>query len=175
MHIEGLDDIDNRILELLTNDARMSYSEIGNKVGLSRVAVKTRIDSLEEKGIIQGYHAVVNPANVPDTIRFFLDIETYPDDFNDVLDEVAMSKMIRKVYHVTGDCRIHAEGLAPNTKELNRYANSLYNCRKGIRKLRCDTVLSIKKDMDEGVDYVRREEHENMEGRAGEQERPGRV
>ena len=157
MHIEGLDEIDNHILTILTENARMSFSDIGEKVGLSRVAVKTRMKILEEKGIIQGYHAAVNPSALPEAIQFFLDVETYPENYNDVLDEIAMNKQIRKVFAMTGECRIHAAGLAPNTKELNRFANSLYDHTKGIRRLRCETVLSVIKDMDGGVEYVRHE------------------
>lgn len=41
MYLSSLDKIDNAILNLLLNDARMSYSDIGEEVGLSRVAVKT--------------------------------------------------------------------------------------------------------------------------------------
>ncbi len=167
MHIEGLDETDNKILTILEENARMSYSDIGAKVGLSRVAVKTRVAALEEKKIIQGYHAVIDPAKVPDSIQFILDVETYPENYNEIIDVIANCKMIRKVYCVTGDCKIHAVGLAPNPKELNRYANSLYVRTKGVRKLRCDTVLSTIKDMDGGVDYVRREEHEDLEGRTG--------
>lgn len=168
MHIEGLDDIDNKILTILEENARMSYSDIGAQVGLSRVAVKTRMTALEEKKIIQGYHAVIDPARLQDSIQFFLDVETCPEEYNDIVDVIANSKMIRKVYCVTGDSRIHAVGLAPNSKELNRYAHSLYAGTKGIRKLRCDTVLSTIKDMDGGVDYVRCEEHEYLEGRTEE-------
>lgn len=47
MHIDSLDAIDNQIINLLLDDARMGYSEIGEKVGLSRTAVKTRIASME--------------------------------------------------------------------------------------------------------------------------------
>ena len=54
MEIPGLDDVDNRIIELLCENARMSYSEIGDVVGKSRVAVKSRIEQLEKKGIIRG-------------------------------------------------------------------------------------------------------------------------
>ena len=50
MQIEGLAEKDNRILELLKDHARMSWSELGNAVGLSRVAVKTRVEKLEENG-----------------------------------------------------------------------------------------------------------------------------
>lgn len=42
MWISNLDDKDNQILALLLEDARMSYSDIGTKVGLSRTAVKNR-------------------------------------------------------------------------------------------------------------------------------------
>lgn len=47
--IEELDDIDNHILAILLDDGRASFSEIGEKVGNSRVAVKNRVDSLEKK------------------------------------------------------------------------------------------------------------------------------
>ena len=56
MYLDGLDRIDQQIIDLLTHHARMSYVEIGQKVGLSRVAVKTRIQSMEEKGIIEEYN-----------------------------------------------------------------------------------------------------------------------
>ena len=52
MWIKGLDGTDNKIINLLLEDGRMSYSEIGNIVGLSRTSVKSRISELEEKGII---------------------------------------------------------------------------------------------------------------------------
>ena len=45
MYLDGLDVIDKRIVELLTENARMSYVDIGKEVNLSRVAVKARIDA----------------------------------------------------------------------------------------------------------------------------------
>ena len=50
MHIEGLDQLDNKILEIIKNNARLTYKEIGEQVGISRVSVKTRMDALQEKG-----------------------------------------------------------------------------------------------------------------------------
>ena len=43
MFLDGLDSLDQEIVQLLIENARASYSEIGVKVGLSRVAVKSRI------------------------------------------------------------------------------------------------------------------------------------
>ena len=57
MQYNGLDEKDNEIIRLLCENARLSYSEIGERIQLSRTAVKTRVSDLEEMGIILGYHA----------------------------------------------------------------------------------------------------------------------
>ena len=64
MFLNGLDQLDQKIVELLIGNARMSYSEIGDQVGISRVAVKSRIQALEERGIIEGYTTIVNPQKI---------------------------------------------------------------------------------------------------------------
>ena len=51
MFLDGLDELDQKIVKLLIQNARMSYSEIGQKIGISRVAVKMRVQALEKKGI----------------------------------------------------------------------------------------------------------------------------
>ena len=53
MEIKGLDRIDNKIINLLLENARFSFSEIGGIVGLSRTAIKNRVRVLEEKGIVK--------------------------------------------------------------------------------------------------------------------------
>lgn len=53
MFLEGLDALDQQIVSLLIENARLSYSDIGEKVGLSRVAVKSRIQALEQRGVIE--------------------------------------------------------------------------------------------------------------------------
>ena len=50
MFLDGMDEVDQKIVQLLIKNARMSYSDIGQQVGISRVAVKSRIKALEEKG-----------------------------------------------------------------------------------------------------------------------------
>ena len=53
MNSEGLDKLDYAILHVIKDNARMSYSEIGEQVGISRVAVKNRMDALEKKGYVE--------------------------------------------------------------------------------------------------------------------------
>lgn len=61
MYLDQLDRLDQKILTLLIENARYSYSEIGERIGISRVAVKARIDALEKKGIIEEYTTIINP------------------------------------------------------------------------------------------------------------------
>jgi Lrp/AsnC family transcriptional regulator, leucine-responsive regulatory protein len=70
----ALDDVDNRILELLLQDGRRSASEIGRTVGLSPAAAKRRIDRLEQLGVIAGYHATVDHTLLGSTIEAFIEL-----------------------------------------------------------------------------------------------------
>ena len=53
MYLNGLDELDQKIVQLLIKNARLSYSDIGKEVGISRVAVKARIQALEKKGLLK--------------------------------------------------------------------------------------------------------------------------
>ncbi len=59
-----LDRVGWHILEELQTDARISFSELGRRVGLSAPAVAERVRRMEEAGIITGYTACINPARV---------------------------------------------------------------------------------------------------------------
>jgi Lrp/AsnC family transcriptional regulator, leucine-responsive regulatory protein len=63
-HREHLDDIGWRILLELQVNARVSYSELGRRVGLTPPAVAERVRRMEEAGIIGGYRAEVDLAKV---------------------------------------------------------------------------------------------------------------
>jgi len=69
-----LDDVDDRIVELLLQDRRRSASEIGRLVGLSPAASKRRIDRLEDVGVIAGYRAVVDHTMLGSVIEAFVEL-----------------------------------------------------------------------------------------------------
>ena len=66
MNIEGLDKLDHAILETIRENARMSYSDIGDRVGLSRVAVKNRMEAMEKAGVIKGYQTIIDETKTPE-------------------------------------------------------------------------------------------------------------
>ena len=164
MNIEALDALDQKILDVLENNARATYSEIGERVGLSRVAVKNRMEVMEKNGIIQGYKTVVDPTKVPQGLQFILDVEAVPELYKEVVDTLGRDRYLRQVYTTTGDCRIHAMGFAPNVKTLEVHVNHLFLRTKGIRKMSWHLLLTTIKDIDGGVEYVPYQESEPLEG-----------
>lgn len=59
---QKMDNIDRKVLDLLRQNARAGYGEIGGIVGLSASAVKRRVDRLVADGVIQGFTIKVDPA-----------------------------------------------------------------------------------------------------------------
>ena len=86
MYLDGLDELDQKIIQLLIENARISYSDIGEKTGISRVAVKARIQALEKKGIIEEYTTIINPQKISGAVSCYFEIETRPDHLSQVTD-----------------------------------------------------------------------------------------
>ena len=69
-----LDEVDDRVIELLVADGRLSASEVGRCVGLSPAAAKRRIDRLEQLGVIVGYRAVLDHGKLGNRIEAFTEL-----------------------------------------------------------------------------------------------------
>ena len=85
MYLNGLEELDRRILGLLIENARYTYSEIGEKLGVSRVAIKNHIAALEERGIIEEYTTIINPQKLGGAVSCYFEIESAPETFSDVI------------------------------------------------------------------------------------------
>ncbi|MBE7195222.1 MAG: AsnC family transcriptional regulator, partial [Gordonia polyisoprenivorans] len=72
--MRGLDELDEKVLACLTRDARATYAQIGDEVGLSAPAVKRRVDRLVDDGVIKGFTTVVDPAAMQWTTEAYVQI-----------------------------------------------------------------------------------------------------
>lgn len=158
MNIIGLDEIDNKILEVIKDDARLSYSDIGERVGISRVSVKNRMDAMEEKGIIAGYHTIIDSARIPEGRKFFLEAEIEPEKYASVIEILAASPVVKKINVITGNSKIMVEGLADSNRTMNTFSYSIFNNTPGLKNIVFHMILDTLKDVDGGVDYEKRKE-----------------
>ena len=75
-----LDRIDREILYQLRQDGRLSNVELARRVGLTPPPCLRRVKRLEDAGVITGYHAVVDPADVGRALEVFVDVDINAND-----------------------------------------------------------------------------------------------
>ena len=147
VYLEGLDPLDQKILEALLHNARYSYSQIGERVGVSRVAVKARMDQLQQRGIIEGYTVVIDPQKLSGAVSCYLDIQTRPDTLNQVQQALAACPEVTQVYRMTGDCRLHVHALAAGQAELERFLEETVEALPGLVSAQVNVILARIKDI----------------------------
>lgn len=145
MKINGIDEIDNRIVELLRGNARLSYSEIGEDVGLSRVAVKNRVKSLEEKGIIKGYHAEIDPLSTPEMLPFIVEITTDAPSFQTVAEKLKADDRVITLCETTSGCTLHAVCVAERTSDMRWFLSHFRDQNPGVLRCYVYSVLEVLK------------------------------
>ncbi|EFQ81823.1 transcriptional regulator, AsnC family [Aeromicrobium marinum DSM 15272] len=72
-----MDAIDERLLALLVEDGRASYTVLGDRVGLSAPAVKRRVDRLVADGIVRGFTAVIDQAHLGWTTEAYVEVHCH--------------------------------------------------------------------------------------------------
>ena len=147
MFLEGLDALDQKIVQLLIKNARISYSDIGQEVGISRVAVKARIQALEQRGIIEEYTTIINPQKISGAVSCYFEIETLPDTLAEVTEILKQNEIITQVYRVTGKNKLHVHAVAASSKEMEKLIREVIDPLPGVVSCGCNIILSRIKDI----------------------------
>lgn len=147
MYLNGLDELDQKIIQLLVKNARRSYSDIGEKIGISRVAVKARIQTLENKGIIEEYTTIINPQKISGAVSCYFEIETKPNSFKEVTDILNKNDIVTQIYRVTGRDKLHVHAVASSNEEMEHFLHYVIDTLPGVLSCSCNTILSRVKDI----------------------------
>lgn len=147
MFLDGLDELDKKIINLLIQNARISYSELGEKTGISRVAASMRVQALEEKGIIEKYTAVINPQRISGAVSCYFEIEVSPDTLSKVTEMLSSNDTITQIYRITGKNRLHVHAVAASSEEMETLISDVIDRLPGIISCECNTILSRIKDI----------------------------
>jgi DNA-binding Lrp family transcriptional regulator len=99
-----IDDLDRQIIARLIDNARRSYRELGDEVGLSAPAIKRRIDRLSSGGVISRFTVTVDPRLLGWTVEAFIELFCAPrTPATDIRKALAGYPEIVAAYTVTGD------------------------------------------------------------------------
>ena len=101
-----IDDIDKKILMILQENARTSNAQIGRELGLAPSGIHERIKKMEQKGVINGYHARLDRKKLGFGVTAFMFVKTY-DRVGSVASASRLAAIdeVLEVHHIAGeDC-----------------------------------------------------------------------
>ena len=147
MYLDALEPLDRKILELLISNARLTYSQIGEQVGISRVAVRAHVEAMEKRGIIEQYTTIVNPQKLSGAVSVYLELETEPSALEAVTERLYRCPTVTQIYRMTGDCCLHVHAVAGDQAALEQFLQEEIGSLPGIRTLRSHVILARIKDV----------------------------
>ena len=99
-----MEDLDRKIVEQLSSDGRMSFTDLGRALGMSTSAVHQRVRRLEKRGVIKGYTARVDHAAVGVAMTAFISITPLdPAAPDDIPDRIRGLHAVEECHSVAGD------------------------------------------------------------------------
>ncbi len=97
-----IDGINWKILSELQKDARITFAELGRRVGLTTPAVIERVRKLEDVGIITGYRAEIDAAKIGYPITAFIRMSITGVDYSHIIETVGESREVLECHRGTG-------------------------------------------------------------------------
>jgi len=97
-----IDKTDIRILEVLLSNAKLSYRDIGSRVGVSAATVMTRVKNLERQGIILRYSAILDHEKLGYELTAITEITVSKGKLLEMEQEIAKLPSVCAVYDTTG-------------------------------------------------------------------------
>ncbi|MGW7681196.1 Lrp/AsnC family transcriptional regulator [Kribbella sp. NPDC054772] len=116
---DGLDDVDLKLVELLTADGRMPNNALAEAVGLAPSTCLTRVRSLRERGVIRGFHADVDLAALGRPLQALIAIRIGAhsrDEIDRFRTKVPRLPGVLSLFHVSGanDYLLHVSAATPD-------------------------------------------------------------
>jgi len=142
-----LDERDRRILEELMRNARVSYTELAKKLGVSDVAVIKRVRRLEQMGVIKRYTIVVDPRALGYRVVSYTGIDVDPEHLIEVAEELKKKPYLRELSITSGDHDLMAVIWARDSDELRRIHEEISRL-PGVRRICPAIILEVVKDGD---------------------------
>ena len=138
-----LDEIDASILRYLTEDARLSFTDLGERVNLSPNATRDRVKALVARGVITGFHAHVDPGRVDRRLRALVDVRLRsPDHATQFEHLIRGHPVVEEAVHLTGPSDYVVRVACADPTELDDFIRALKESG-GVRDTQTRLVLRI--------------------------------
>ena len=120
-----LDDVGRDLLSALQQDARLSYAELGRRIGLSPAATAERLRRLEESGIIKGYRVELDLEALGLPVLAIVRMSCDGAKYRPFLKAVQTMERVVECHHVAGGDAFILKVAAGSVRELEKVVEKL--------------------------------------------------
>jgi Lrp/AsnC family transcriptional regulator for asnA, asnC and gidA len=130
-----IDEVDSSILRLLRQNARMSFTEMARKTGISDATIQHRLKRMRERGIIERLTVIANPEATGYAVTAIMLVQTDTEKHDEAKKALSELPEVSEVYSVLGEYDLFVKVWAKGLEELNRIINDHIRAIDGIEDL----------------------------------------
>ncbi|ATW04918.1 Lrp/AsnC family transcriptional regulator [Sphingopyxis sp. BSNA05] len=141
----NLDEIDLKILQRLQDDGRITNVELANSVGLTAPPCLRRMRALEDEGVINSYHAAIDPAKMGYTITVFAMVSLKSQaeaDLQAFEEHVQKLPEVRECYMLNGEIDFILKVVAKDLQQFQSFLTSQLTAAPNVASVK--TSLTIR-------------------------------
>jgi Lrp/AsnC family leucine-responsive transcriptional regulator len=120
-----VDIIDKQLLDILKDNSRLSFADLGRRIKLSPSAVRERVQKLEDIGIIKKYDIQIDNKKLGFELEAFILLKVFPGQLKDVLKKIKDFPEIKEAHRITGNQNLHLKVILKNQIELQNLLDKL--------------------------------------------------
>lgn len=147
-----IDNIDLKILTLLTQDAKLPYTEVAKKVYVSGGTVHVRMKKMEDMGIVKGTTLSMDYSKLGYDVTAFLGIYLERSSLYDqVTEKLKEIPEIVKMHYTTGNYNIFIKIHCKDTRHLREVLHDKIQKVEGIE--RTETLVSLEESLNRHIQF----------------------
>lgn len=141
---EKLDKIDLKILKILQENSKITNLDLSKKIGLSPAPTLERVKKLEQSGIVESYHAMVDPQSIGLNVKTFVQVSLAwqkENALNNFLEKIKEIEEIVECYIITGEADFLMKIIC---KDIPTYEQLLFKTLSQIEEIeRLKTLMTL--------------------------------
>ncbi len=137
---KALDDIDKNIIRILQNDARTSYREIQDRLGISIGTIHNRISKLRDLGVVQGYTLRLSNEKLGYKLTFLIRVNVDGKHTEEILEDLTKIPEVCSIFHTTGEQSAALICRFKDSEDVHKFIREL-NEREYVTRTNSNMVL----------------------------------
>lgn len=140
-----IDEIDQQILKILEGDGRISYRQLGQKLGVEESTARKRVVRLKDKGVIERFTIDVNEATFGRTITAFITVYPSLKHADEIIQKIVNLEEVIESYNLSGRCGVFLKATFGDMKALNGFIAKIRSIPGIVGIHTCISLETIKR------------------------------